>query len=103
MNDWFLLDIGNPKESPVAQRMQDIQSQFMASFMLAPACSGRALFWRENHLTGHTEVIFTPQAKDIALMFEGTACPKPEIGQGHIRLLVGDHNLRDYFPGQEQQ
>ena len=103
MDNWYVLEIGSFQDSPVAQRMQDIQRQFMTAFLAAPAGSGRALFWRENATTGKTEIFFTPQARDVAISLGAIECSKPVIGNGHIKSLAGDQNLKICFPGQEQQ
>ena len=103
MSEWYVLDIGSIKVDPVAQRLIDVQAEFMKSFLVVPAGSGRALFWRENATTGRTEMFFTPQAQDIALQFGAIARTKPSIRNGHIKALVGDQDLDVSFPGQEQQ
>lgn len=101
MNPWYKLDVGDVTQA--AERLKSTQKAFMGPFIAAPAGSGRALFWRENNTTRVVEIFFSPQSSDVALSLGAVPCEKPIIGNGHIRLLVGDHNLRDYFPGQEQQ
>lgn len=103
MNVWYVLDIGDIKNDPVAQRMTSVMDEFKKTFMTTPAGSGMALFFRENSSTRRTELFFTPQAKSVAIQLGAIECRKPVIGNGHIKALIGDQELDVCFPWQEQQ
>lgn len=100
MSTWYRLEIG--KIEVAAPRLAEVRAAFMPPYLLTPAGSGRALFWRENDDTSATEVFFTAPAADVALALGAVPCEKPGIGAGRIRMLAGDDDLSTHFPGQEQ-
>lgn len=102
MSSWYRLDIGSDP-TLTATHLINAQRAFMVPFMRTPAGCGWASFWRKNETTGVSEIFFTPTSSAVALSLGAVPCDKPGIGNGHIKMLAGEGDLRDYFPGQEQQ
>ena len=99
MSQWYRKDLGNGMVA--FQPTREMQTSFMAVFLLEKPGSGRAMFSRYDLASDNIEVYFTPETADIAKSFGARPCEKPTLNDYQMGLLCGDGNdLSIHFPEQ---
>ncbi len=88
MNSWFAKSVGDGMWAPIV--CAEIEEKFQPVFESAGKPADMAVFVRREEGSLHCEVIayFSPEAGNVAEVFDAEACAKPS--REGLELLAGD-------------
>lgn len=92
MNKWRELIIGDIGDGALVSSKA---SAAMARFVMAGGSCDAALFSKTSNQENSMRLLFTPQAKIVALSFGATECETPQSHAEIGGLVFGDQSILD--------